>query len=253
MTIRKAKLSDTQARVIGGASLMGDSYTVYNIGRSSRATFRKLFDLGLIDQPWAGSRLTLEGVNVRTSLKTDLLQRVFPISDVVSRNAYKIQPVENAADDTIATPIQDVTLSTEWHVFTDGKWRNYSYAGMPVNIYEDGKWYPIEYRHFADECKNDCVPETFAITTMRIHGDENIHRTGCADIRRSQIKHGIWADEPWDMTVASLRDYAEQYWGDICTDYGPWGSEEWLAELKDHSTYGKWHACVPNIPEGKWL
>ena len=96
MGIRKVKLSDTQAHVIAWSTITDDVFMVFDVRRSSRATFRKLYELGLITEPVAGAYLTLEGMNVRTSLTADPLQRVFFISDVVSHNAYEIQPVNSA-------------------------------------------------------------------------------------------------------------------------------------------------------------
>jgi hypothetical protein len=104
----------------------------------------------------------------------------------------------------------------------------------------------------SDTQANTNKPKKFLITVLRINGDENIHRIGCADIKRSQTRHGIWAGEPQDMVITSMRDYAEQYWGDIASDYGPWGSPEWLEELKDLAYYGKWHVCCPTIPRGEF-
>lgn len=96
--------------------------------------------------------------------------------------------------------------------------------------------------------------EEFKVTVIRLNGDENIHRTGCGDIKRAQQRHGIFADEPWDMTVKSWRDCAEQYWGDIATDTAPDNTPEWLTAVKSLHNGSHFHACLNGmgIPEGDW-
>lgn len=198
MAVRKVKLSDTQARVIIGSVLIGESYTAYNVGRSSVATFKRLYELGLITAPNAGALLTLEGVNVRVSGQTDILQRAFFVSDVVSREAFVIQPVK-------------------------------------------------------EESTDNSGDFEFAITNITISGEEHYHRTGCGDIQWSIIRNGIWAGEPWDIKVKDYRELITAVWSDVCSDYGPVGSEEWFSELKDMRHHGTFHACMPSMPEGDWL
>lgn len=121
MAIRKVKLSDTQAHVIGWAPLVGDNYVAHSVGRSSFATFRKLHSLGLITGPHPGSLLTLEGMNVRTSMQMDVLQRSFFISDEISHGAYVIKPVvEDVPTEGISVMVHD-----------DIKGIDYAYAYVP--------------------------------------------------------------------------------------------------------------------------
>lgn len=145
----------------------------------------------------------------------------------------------------------------EWHIFNGEEWMVISYSGYaPVNHWDGEKWHEVKYRHRMHMCNAECtpvvVPETYALTVIRISGEEHIHRTGCGDIKRSKARAGIWAGEPWGIPVTSLREYTEIYWGDICTDQGPEGSPEYLRELYSLRNYGTWHACVPKLPEGDW-
>jgi hypothetical protein len=146
---------------------------------------------------------------------------------------------------TKVTPIQDVTLSTEWHVFTDGKWRNYSYAGMPVNIYEDGKWYPIEYRHFANECKNDCttwnaesIPCGWEDGTHEPKGDYEAGMSWPEDLYR-----GDWESEARKAIVDYLykcADYSHVIFAGESAQYFEWAEQ--IANGASHvRVHGRWY------------
>lgn len=94
----------------------------------------------------------------------------------------------------------------------------------------------------------------YNLTVIRVHGDENIHATGCRDIQRSKARAGIWADDPWDMVVKDQQELAESVWGDVSTDMGPEGSPEWWEALRDNFSIMHWHNCARklNVPRGVW-
>lgn len=226
MKLRKIKLSDTQARVIAGSTLGNDGrYTVWTLGKSRAATFRKLYDLGLITAPIPGSQLTVEGLNVRTSIHGDLLIRVFHVGEI-SHDAYK--PVE---------------ATTERH--NASRWvegQQEQEDRCPVHSLPISKCADLKHSE----------PEKHAVTVIRIHGDEHVHRTGCRDIKISATKAGIWADEPWDFTATDRVEVAVTYWGDVATDAGPEDSPEWWDALEYNNSAMTYHNCLSHLPKGTW-
>jgi hypothetical protein len=61
-------ISETQARVLRSASWYSYVWFAYNVRSSSYMTFHKLYALGLIESPFAGSALTAKGAALRDHL-----------------------------------------------------------------------------------------------------------------------------------------------------------------------------------------
>lgn len=97
--MRKITLSDTQACVILYSITGTDNGRIaLNFGRSTRATFRKLHSLGLIDCPSMGALLTPWGIHVWECLKSEPTRRTFSIG--------VIEPVESNADQSQTDSVQ---------------------------------------------------------------------------------------------------------------------------------------------------
>jgi len=113
-----------------------------------------------------------------------------------------------------------------------GPWAYVAKAEVPAPVVEREKFRITEYR--------DCM------------GEEQVHRTGCADIERARRMGRVLngAECIYDHEIESILEFGIDYWGDIATDTTEDGSPEWEAECISLAEGMHWHNCTRgmNIP-----
>jgi len=113
-----------------------------------------------------------------------------------------------------------------------GPWAYVAKAEVPAPVVEREKFRITEYR--------DCM------------GEEQVHRTGCADIERARRMGRVLngAECIYNHEIESILEFGIDYWGDIATDTTEDGSPEWEAECISLAEGMHWHNCTRgmNIP-----
>lgn len=256
----KITLSDTQALVILYSGTGTENGRIaYNFGRSTRATFRKLHSLGLIDCPSAGALLTPWGTHVWECLKSEPMRRTFSIGVIETETTISAPKTYPATSNTVigSGPSGEVTMFADSIATVDewiesGRFHKHTSKQVPTlaSICPCDSYMADDAGfHETGHPETGIAPKEYEVSIIRIHGDEHVHAKGCRDIQRMRNRSG---DVPWEMTAKTRCEVAENVWGDIAGNYGDPGSPEYIEELKYNSKPMVYHNCIRELPTGTW-